>query len=192
MMRLQAMASIPQFGADNRGKNRSFNFVHSQRLTQREEAGFRYLREGRNEMAEAAFDEAMTIAQQRGEKTPAVALCLSNMGIVYRAMGVLSSAEKAFRRCLGISRETMHPSDPLWPQTLFDLADILLKQGKAEEARPLLKEALGKMLSQNHGNTKLLGKVATSLAEVYTTLGDPDNAERCQRIANQAGHYTTE
>lgn len=157
-------------------------------VDQQHQLGMQALQEGRAGDAQTLFQQAVEQARQLGETSPKLGRAYSNLGIACRVQGRLPEAEDAFRKTVDIARETMDPTDPMWPRTLFDLGEVLLARRKSQEAKPILHEALVKMLNTGHSNIKLMQMVCNALGSCYEALGDYENARKCFRRASLVSH----
>ncbi len=124
--------------------------------------------------AEPLLREALGIARQvDGEGSMAAALALSNLADVLqsraelesdRSTALLTEAEQSCRRSLELHRQLLGKAHPDVAAAQFDLAGVLVAQGKLDGAEPLLREALA-------ARRKLLGAGHPDVARTLAALG---------------------
>lgn len=94
------------------------------------ELGSYYRGQGRYEVSERAFREALELlAQSRGTDSPDYATALNNLAGTHRLMGRLKEAEREFAACLTIYRETLGEGDILYAAGLNNLSLVCLDRG---------------------------------------------------------------
>lgn len=85
--------------------------------------------------AEPLLTRALAIKEQLlGPDHLEVALSAANLGQLYVAQGQPARAEPFYRRALAIRRKTLGSSHPEVAKTLEDLANVLRKLGRTDEA----------------------------------------------------------
>jgi len=93
--------------------------------------------------AEAASRAKLSIIRALlGQKTPPVAVVLSQLGVDLQAQGDFAGAEALYREALEIECESLGPEHPNVASNRSTLGTILLAQGDYVNAEALLREAL--------------------------------------------------
>lgn len=91
---------------------------------------------GRFSEAAAEYRAAMAIRQQLGADQGAnFAIPLNNLASAYEDMGDFATAEPMYRRSLELRKSGQDADSPMIAHAEFNLARLLIKQGRFEEAR---------------------------------------------------------
>jgi tetratricopeptide (TPR) repeat protein len=126
-----------------------------------------------------ALDRAAARIAGRFEKQPLVEASIrTTVGTAYKDLGLFSEAERHLERALELRRKALGADAHATLDTMSDLADIYVSQGKYALAQPLLMTAvsgLSKILGNEHADT-LDSK--QNLAELYNLQGKYDQAAR--------------
>lgn len=88
------------------------------------------------EIAKGNWKEALAYIELAIEKRRSFAIAYNRKGFILRELGDLDGAEESFKKALNIS-----PEDP---EFNYNLAEILFKKGKKDEAKGILLKALPK------------------------------------------------
>lgn len=99
---------------------------------------------GRFSEAESLFKTIASEASQAGKRYDArvLATALTNLTLVYQALGRYQEAESAGRRALEIGEPTFGRDNPGIASMLGNLALVYSKQGRFSEAEPLFRRAI--------------------------------------------------
>jgi tetratricopeptide (TPR) repeat protein len=99
------------------------------------------------------FDEAITASKECLQRDSQNSGALDTMGLAYAEMSRTDDAIKAYRAAIELQAKSLEKD----PYPFLDLADLFLKQGRAEQAVPLLAKAVD--ISPELANAhQLLGK----------------------------------
>jgi serine/threonine protein kinase/Tfp pilus assembly protein PilF len=145
---------------------------------------YSFARQAKGDVAEArpALEEAARIYRTHGDSGRVhLAAALVNLGYMDENEGKLDSAEAKMRESVAIRRAI--PGNPRLVNSIGALAEMLLKRGNAQEAEPLVAEAMAmaqKMYPPGHVR---LGATAFLYAGVLEAKGDLPGAERRYREA---------
>jgi eukaryotic-like serine/threonine-protein kinase len=121
---------------------------------------------GQNVTARELLEQgAVRIAQDLAGQPEAQADLLSEVGQIYRNLGLFDDAEVHLERALHLRRSLLHPSDPRIADSLRRLAQLRLEQGRATEAVELAGAAVA-ILRQDRGRRSTSG-----LIDALLTLG---------------------
>jgi tetratricopeptide (TPR) repeat protein len=105
---------------------------------------------------------------------------LVNLGNVYSHIGMVDKAIDNFTLALSMRGKM---SDTNLAATLINLADLLIKQGKLEEAMDHLDEAIA-ILRRVHGEKSAhVAQALTEVGEIYRRQGKFDESEKVQNKA---------
>jgi tetratricopeptide (TPR) repeat protein len=97
--------------------------------------------QGRLDEALSTLEEALAVSRAaQGDEHPETAEILFTLGRVHQARGELDRAEQLFRRYLDLRTETA--TGQTTAKGLTHLAEVLLAQGRREDARTLAAEAV--------------------------------------------------
>lgn len=103
---------------------------------------------------------------------------LSTVGRVYGRLGLAREAQPLLEKALTGLIDTHGPSHPEIAATLNEIGNVLLDQGKLDEAKARLVEALNMRHSLVHGDDAATAKTLMDLGRVTQDSGDPEGAER--------------
>jgi tetratricopeptide (TPR) repeat protein len=102
-----------------------------------------YVRQGRNNQAEAALRLALPILEKApGPNETDLASTLTNLAFVYRTLDRPAAAEPLSKRVLTITERSWGPNHPLVAEALIDLGKILSDGGQFDEAAAVNTRAL--------------------------------------------------
>jgi tetratricopeptide (TPR) repeat protein len=136
------------------------------------------------EAAIGACRKAMEIRRRLlGENNPDYAQSLSNLGVLYQAMGDHARAEPDFREALAIRKRALGENHPDYAGSLHNLAALYAAMNDYARAEPLYREALAirkKALGDNHPDYALS---LNNLAGLYQSRGENARAEPLYRAA---------
>ncbi|MGV3458487.1 tetratricopeptide repeat protein [Sphingomonas sp.] len=97
---------------------------------------------GRYADAAQRYYKAITLLEQAGDEGEAVLTVLNSAALSFAAMGDYAYAEQISRLVLRVKIERLGVDDPSLARAYGNLGVVLKKQGKVDEARPLLRKAL--------------------------------------------------
>ena len=97
---------------------------------------------GRYADAAQRYYKAITLLEQAGDEGEAVLTVLNSAALSFAAMGDYAYAEQISRLVLRVKIERLGADDPSLARAYGNLGVVLKKQGKVDEARPLLRKAL--------------------------------------------------
>jgi tetratricopeptide (TPR) repeat protein len=81
-------------------------------------------------------------SEMLGTEHPEFAASLSNLAVLYRAMGRYSEASELYQRSLTISRKALGPEHPDVAINLNNLAVLYRRMGRTSEAASIGRDAL--------------------------------------------------
>jgi eukaryotic-like serine/threonine-protein kinase len=120
---------------------------------------------GQLDEAEAALREAATMNREtRGPEHPRVALTTHFLGIVSQARGDERRAEEQFRAALALQERVLPPEHDETAGTAAALGNLLARQGRLDEARPLLGRAHAALLATHGERDPRVQEAASRLA----------------------------
>lgn len=128
------------------------------------------------------FTEELTGRKNRQDVTlyEQAALDVNRVAVIYSRKGDLVRAEALFRDVIDLQTKGKGELDPATANAKNNLALLLMKQGKLEEAKELLEDAIDALKQQDMSkDPKLEGCLAImegNLSNVYERLGQLDNA----------------
>jgi tetratricopeptide (TPR) repeat protein/predicted Ser/Thr protein kinase len=155
---------------------------HEKTLMARNNLANLLLKTGRSEEAVPILRELMEVSRtQLTTRHPNTITAIYNYADTLRELGRLAEAEELFREALELAR-THLPVDH-WSQGSFRAryGELLLAAGRLDEAEDELlegEELLRGALGERHERTQ---RAARALAELYTALDDPAEAEHWRR-----------
>jgi tetratricopeptide (TPR) repeat protein/CHAT domain-containing protein len=136
------------------------------------EAG-RLYRQGRYEQALAAATRVCDLMRtQVGESQPEFAFSLSNLALLYHALGNYATAEPLLRQAMEIVRMTLGEWHPSYAAALGNLAGLFKALGDYARARPLLETALEITRNAVGEGHPSYAAGLENLGELYGALGD--------------------
>lgn len=106
------------------------------------------------EIAKGNWKEALTYIELAIEKRKSFAIAYNRKGFILRELGDLDGAEESFKKAINLS-----PEDP---EFNYNLAEILFKKGKKNEAREILLKILPKATEK-----EIKGKIEKLLKSIY-------------------------
>jgi tetratricopeptide (TPR) repeat protein/CHAT domain-containing protein len=131
---------------------------------------------GRDTEAEAAYEEALAIAQETADAGATAGAALAGLAVVRGAAGDLTAAERLQREALEVARREYGSTGPVYTRALANLAIALTEQGRLDDAEPLLREAVD--LADAAGERSIeLAEAAAALGELHRRRGDFAAAE---------------
>ncbi len=123
-------------------------------------------KKGEYKLAEPIHKESLKIRQNVfGEKHPAVALCLNNLGIVYQRQGRYKEAEDFSNQAINMYKETGGLNSKEAAMSIYILAHTYFLQRNYEKAEPLFKQAL-------EIRKEILGLRHPATANSFNSLGN--------------------
>ncbi|MCH8148124.1 MAG: serine/threonine protein kinase, partial [Planctomycetes bacterium] len=146
--------------------------------------GRTYLELGAFDAAETHLQAAMSIRTETlGRRRPAVAECLSGLGMLAKAKGQYEAADTFYRESLEIREAVLGRRHIDTAESLNNLGVLLKLQGRYAESEKLLREALSirrATLPERHED---VATTSSNLAAVLKNLGVFDSAEALYREA---------
>ena len=128
--------------------------------------------------AELLFKQALSIREQiDGSEHPDIALSLTSLAGIYRAVGKYALAEQLFQQALALREQALGVSDRKVAESLNNLAMLYHDQGKYAQAEPLCERALAifeKTPGPEHLDT---AACVNNLGFLYWTQGKYEQAE---------------
>lgn len=119
-----------------------------------------------------------------------LAQCLNNLGVVYQELNRLEAAEAAGREALRL-HERNSPGGVGATKALVNLAETLLKAGRAVEAEESARKALSYSVSSS---SEVAAPIADTLSSIYEAQGRFPEAlsalEHAIRVATEQGKYS--
>ncbi|MGC1247781.1 MAG: tetratricopeptide repeat protein [Spirulinaceae cyanobacterium] len=113
-----------------------------------------------------------------GKGNPEVAKTLSNLGVLFRALGKYKEAEAPLKQALAIQEKVFTKNDPQVALTLNNLAATYHDGGNYKEAEPLYQRALS-IEEQTYGeNDLVVALTLNNLAALYHDQGKYNEAEK--------------
>ncbi|MCA9540848.1 MAG: tetratricopeptide repeat protein, partial [Myxococcales bacterium] len=132
------------------------------------------------------YERAVRLHARRGDRG-ALAQTYNNLGTLYGEMGELSRAAQYLRESIRIRARSGHSGLALG---YANLGEVLLRQGRADEARGYLEQAIA-LVAEGRGPGYLLPDAWRMLAELHLVTDAFDEAERAAhealRRAEEAG-----
>ncbi|MCC7528149.1 MAG: tetratricopeptide repeat protein [Candidatus Melainabacteria bacterium] len=152
------------------------------------EIGSRALSCGETSLAHRMFSEALIEARKEENIDYRLSVSLAHVGHSLLAQGNLAHAANTYLRALSIARNVTHAPKVFQIMLLETLADIRLCQGHLRLAKRHLSRAVS-LREQFAANEKeLLAKALLKLANVFSEMGDTDQAvslsERSKQLRN--------
>ncbi|HEX6308243.1 MAG TPA: serine/threonine-protein kinase [Longimicrobiales bacterium] len=153
--------------------------------------GMSYLRLGRHEPAARELELAYeTRSRLHGASSPGALRSGAAYASALAELGRYADAERLVTTILAHQREQHPEGHPDVAVSLQHLGEILERQGRVEEATPLLEEALAWWRSAANPDTLRRRSVADLLVRVHEAAGRPERARRIrqdERAARTAG-----
>lgn len=149
------------------------------------------MRMTRFDVAVASFEECISIAEQRGDKT-ALSSAYSNLANTYMAAataenGYLDFAEKCIQKSISIEEQT--PDSPTLSIRYGTSTEIYVKEGKYEEAIQMGQKAFA--LDSIAGNALRMARRLSQIGDALSAKKDMKNAEkhylRSMRLLEEVG-----
>ncbi|MEO1204575.1 MAG: tetratricopeptide repeat protein, partial [Pseudomonadota bacterium] len=133
---------------------------------------------GATALADAAFNRAMEIYEiiEKPKGHFDLSVTLVGLGKVARDRGDLASAEDLMRRGLAIRIDTIREAHSFTQLARVDLADVIRRRGRLDEARATFDEAIANLESNGDGEHPTVAQALTGLAEIEIAENDPDEA----------------
>ncbi len=139
-------------------------------------------REGKPDQAEPLYRKALEIEMRvLGPEHPDVAITHRNLGLLLASKGELPEAEEHLRSCMAIRTKSLPTADARNVNVAFDLADVLLTEGRGEAADPLVDAVLDATAAL--GEEDPVRKSALSRAvDHFTKRGAMERASELRQI----------
>jgi eukaryotic-like serine/threonine-protein kinase len=133
--------------------------------------------------ARSLLEDALAAARAGGEDSPDVAAAQHALARVLAEQADYDAAEPLYRAALEARRRHARPEDT--SETLAWLGEMLREQGRYDEARERLSEAVAmdRALAQRSGRGERLAASLGMLASLHQTMGDYAAAEPLRREA---------
>jgi eukaryotic-like serine/threonine-protein kinase len=142
--------------------------------------------------AEKHFRESLALNRElHGGNDPEVASVLMDLSAVYMWHDDLRSAEAAISEAVNIFAATLHPRHPDRVLAKGHLAQVLLLQGRVEEAGPKFEESLVEQRDLYGNDSEQVASVLDNLAKVRRAQGKLVEAEDYARQALAASVNST-
>jgi CHAT domain-containing protein/Tfp pilus assembly protein PilF len=125
-----------------------------------------------------------------GEKHPDYATSLTNLALLYKAMGDYAKAGPLFRQALAIDKKALGEKHPGYATDLYNLAGLYRATGDYARAGPLYRQARDirkQALGEKHPD---YAQSVSGLAELYKAMGDNARAEPLARQARDLYRQT--
>ncbi len=127
--------------------------------------------------AERLYRESERIWRKNGDKTPSLALTLGHLGALLRLTGDDAGAEAALREALEIAARFPKTAQLAFCDSRDELATLLQRRGRLEEAESLVREAL-RIRRQAPSQQFQIAKTLELLTQVLVSAGRIDEAEQ--------------
>jgi tetratricopeptide (TPR) repeat protein len=141
--------------------------------------------------AEEFFLKAVHEAERFGPMDPRVGTTLNSLGLVYRAEKKFSEAESVDRRALTILEKTYGEDSIDVGNVNYNVASVLIDQGKSPAALPFLEKSLAIYERQFGGNSIKTASVLCMMGDSYRAQKFWQQAEaplkRCAQIREADG-----
>jgi serine/threonine-protein kinase len=149
-----------------------------------ERLGTLYRRLGRYTDADSLYRVALEMKTSLlGPKDTAVAQTLFLLGFLMPYLSRMEESETLYKRALAIQQGAI-PPDPQRTETMIQLATILSRRGKSDEAEPFLREALALRLASEGADAITTAEAKVYLADFLNGVReDHAGAERLYREA---------
>jgi tetratricopeptide (TPR) repeat protein len=121
---------------------------------------------GRIRYSEQRFKDALMCFQKTLALAPRSVKAGDNLGLAYEGLNRTPEAIRAFRAAIEWQKSAAHPSE----QPLLNLGTVLVEQGQAEEALPMLQQAVGIAPKD--------AKIREQLGNAYAATGHLAEAQR--------------
>jgi DNA-binding winged helix-turn-helix (wHTH) protein/tetratricopeptide (TPR) repeat protein len=126
--------------------------------------------------AKRSIEQALEVFRKQGDQAR-LTTALSNLGNMYEIEGDLPTAENSFREALAASAKLNRVRDV----ETYNLADVLERRGKFQEAKDMLERLLKNL--PNQGNKSVLAAATQTLGSIAETQGDMATALRMDQDA---------
>jgi tetratricopeptide (TPR) repeat protein len=141
--------------------------------------------------AEQTFQRALHEAERFGADDNRVATTLGSLGLAYQAGKRFPEAEAAFRRAMAILDKGDVAQNQDYADLSFNLASVLIDQGKQAAAFPLLATSLSIYEAQQGGGSPRAAAVHCLVGDAYRAARSWSEAEgplkRCAEIREADG-----
>jgi tetratricopeptide (TPR) repeat protein len=131
------------------------------------DAGYQYYRQGKWDLAEQKFSQALTL-NRLIDRQDGIAANLNNLGAIAQEQGDLQRAQECFDEALNILRPLGDPAGIC--ETLNNLGSLYQAQGRLEDAAKAYQEAMYYARQVSPG--PLLSLTLTHLGDVARARGD--------------------
>jgi tetratricopeptide (TPR) repeat protein len=105
------------------------------------------------------------------------------IGRTYRELALYAQAEKVIREALELRRIHLGRNDPATLESLGDLANVLLDQGKLADAEPIVRDVIARRAALLGPDAMSVAQAMNDLSYIHQMLGRLDDAEAVQRDA---------
>ena len=141
-------------------------------------------RQGDLEGAKARFEQALAMFRRLdGERSVGIAVRLANLGWFHLfAADDPASAEPVFRSSLAMEEALFPPQHPILAVPLIGIGVSATRQGRPEEAEPLLRRALSIRFEKFGADDAKTATARGFLAECLTALGKFEESEELLRL----------
>lgn len=131
------------------------------------------------------YQMALKEAEHFGPSDSRVVSTLRNLGAAYRSAKKLGDAETAFRRATAILDQGDTEESLDYADLTFSLGSVLLEEGNATAALPLLSKSLSAFSKREGGESITVGAVHCAMGDAYRALKAwPDAENSVKRCAD--------
>lgn len=143
-----------------------------------------YMSYGEYAKAQPLAENALNQAQSQGAPDSEIAMCLIDLSTLYNYQGKLADAEKLCKSGLSIQRKTLYKYHPYLACTVRLLSSIYYEQGRYDEAKSTIDEAITIMHNYHITDDDVaMSPFFVDTAKILTAEGKLDQAESYYRKA---------
>lgn len=136
-----------------------------------------YMAYGEYAKAQPLAEKALTLAREKGASDSELAMCLIDLATLYKNQNKLVDAETVCESGLKLQKKDLYKNHPYLAYTLSILSSIYCEQGKYDQARSALDNAMVVMLDSHSADDKAMTPFFVDIAKLNVAQGDLEGAE---------------
>ena len=131
------------------------------------------------DQAKSAFESALKVAKQNGDKDPNIGACYNGLALIAESQSKNDEAADLFRKALSSKEAAVGAEDPALFHIIMNLAKFDLLTAKNEDAEALFKRALAITEKAKGPDDKDIAVACNSLAMLYQREKKYHEAGKC-------------
>lgn len=129
--------------------------------------------------AKSAFESALKVAKQNGDKDPNIGTCYNGLALIAESQSKNDEAADLFRKALSSKEAAVGVDDPALFNIIMNLAKFDLSTAKNDDAEALFKRAIAITEKAKGPDDKDIALASNSLAMLYQREKKYHEAGKC-------------